>query len=527
MYPDPSTVLPQGAEPTIASAKNPASIFGLSNLPTTLNAQQVQDFQKMTIPSQAPTDLTEQIMGFNQGVQQLDAERNTKEQGIEQGNKYLATLFNEITGIPQFQAQEEEKARLPALQNELLELEDLQRQQTLSYLQGFQNIQGKPIAMEFITGQQEQLNRQRAIDTMLTTALIESKQGRITKAQDTVKRAVDAKYDPIIRNYEMAKFFLEQQGSNLSRTDKKILEQKAEQQKFIEQQREEEKEIRSLGLKISANQAPQDVVSKIMNAKSMNDAIVMAAPYMQSPTDKIDLNYKIAQTMKIYNDIRNDNKLTTDPASALAYAQQYAATGQIPAGLPKGSFGAVAQYAKELPRPTGEIVSRATGVKPTGSDTQLGAMSALVSAVELAKQLQELDAQRWGGLVAGTAGKVFGSADQQRYVDTKKQIVDLLARARTGAAMTASEEKFYADMLPGRFSEPLGLGVDSSVKINNFIKNLSDDITNKSSAQGWSVYGYSTVKTDDGIERTVGSIIQAPDGRTGRVNADGSITLIQ
>jgi len=260
MYPDPSTVLPQGADPTNASAKNPASIFGLSNLPTTLNAQQVQDFQKMTIPSQAPTDLTAQIMGFNQPIQQLESIQKEQETGQTQTQNAILNLMNQLSGKSQFQAQAEEQAGLPALQNELLDLEDLQRQQTMSYLQGFQNIQGKPIAMEFITGQQEQLNRQRAIDVMMTTALIESKQGRIKKAEDTVKRMVDAKYDPIIRNIETAKFILEQQGANLSRTDKKLLEAKSAQAEVIKAKKQEETDIQNMLVEAS-RVAPTPVIS--------------------------------------------------------------------------------------------------------------------------------------------------------------------------------------------------------------------------------------------------------------------------
>ena len=159
-------------------------------------------------------------------------------------------------------------------------------------------------------------------------------------------------------------------------------------------------------------------------------------------------------------------------------------------------------------------------------EAQVAAYSALYSAIELSKELAELDKERWGGVVSGSLGKVFGNEDQARYVALRTQIIDLLARARSGAALTAVEEARYAGMLPGRFSEPFALGTNSDVRINNFTKTLTDDLVNKTSAQGVKVNGLSKVKVD-GQEYTVGDIIQNAQGVMGRINADGSITIIK
>ena len=66
-------------------------------------------------------------------------------------------------------------------------------------------------------------------------------------------------------------------------------------------------------------------------------------------------------------------------------------------------------------------------------------------------------------------------------MDLKSQIVDLLARARTGAVLTEAEEKFYGRLLPGRIGQiGFGLfGVNTQDRIDNFINNLSSDIQNK------------------------------------------------
>jgi hypothetical protein len=99
-----------------------------------------------------------------------------------------------------------------------------------------------------------------------------------------------------------------------------------------------------------------------------------------------------------------------DPASVLAYAQQYAATGKIPTGLPKGTFGVVSQAARELPKPEGAIIDMNTGTKPDISDPKMDGLAALYDITLKAKQLKELDLQRNHGLVSGAFSKVLGSS---------------------------------------------------------------------------------------------------------------------
>ena len=271
--------------------------------------------------------------------------------------------------------------------------------------------------------------------------------------------------------------------------------------------------------------APKEVLDAITQSKDLTSAYTAAGNFLYSEADLLDLQYKRAQIAKIQNELATGGS-GLDVANAIAYANEYAATGKIPSGIPKGTFGTIAQIAKELPKQKGQIFNATTGVTPTGDTTLQTALTGLYSATELAKQLKELDKQRYEGIISGSLGKVFGSDAQQRYVDLRTQIIDLLARARTGAALTASEEKHYASMLPSRFSEPLGLGADSEVRIDNFINTLTSDLQNKAAAQGWAINGVSKVKLG-GTDYTVGDIIQSPNGQTGRVNADGSITLIQ
>lgn len=283
--------------------------------------------------------------------------------------------------------------------------------------------------------------------------------------------------------------------------------------------------------KLGVNQAPRDVIEAVGNAQTVEEAVALAGDYLHSENDKLDAMYKRAQIDKVYNDIKLDNEkkkdeLKQDPAQIVAYASEYASTGKIPTGMPKGTFGQVAQYAKELPKTPGQVISVSTGVSPSDNATLQTGLGSLYSAVELAKQLKQLDEERWSGVLSGTFGKLTGSDAQTKYLDLRSQIVDLIARARSGAALTPSEEARYSDMLPGRFSESFGLGADSQVKIDNFINALTTDAKNKASSQGWAINGLSDVDVA-GQKYKVGDVITNASGENGRVNADGSITLLQ
>jgi hypothetical protein len=242
----------------------------------------------------------------------------------------------------------------------------------------------------------------------------------------------------------------------------------------------------------------------------------------------LELDYKRAMIEKVRAEIQGLGSAAggMTPQELQAYAAQYASTGQIPSGLPKGTFGAVASVAKDLPKVAGQILDRSTGIAPSTGDASLKqSLGNLYSAIQLAENLKQLDNERWGGVISGGLGFLTGNDDQARYVGLRSQIVDLISRARSGAALTETEIKQYNAMLPGRFSESFFIGTDSQVKIDTFINTLTNDLKNKASAQGWAINGLSTVDFN-GQQVAVGSLVQNALGQIGRVNADGTITVV-
>lgn len=425
------------------------------------------------------------------------------------------------------------------------------------------NAQAQGLQLDTLAKQQGEINKatgqnitQQAVarntadatrENLINMATIGIKTAIAKADYDTAKsyadQMVDAKYSQMEANLKSKeiqfKWAMEQ---DLAPAQKKAADAyqrqlDAQKQEMLDK-KAEKKEVKALSLDIAGKLASNGITganaSKIMdsitNAKSFNEAVIAAAPYMQSASDRADVSYKIAQTAKIYNDIKNEaanGGSNLDPAQTLAYAQQYASTGQIPTGIPKGSFGVIAQYAKETPKAKGTLVDVNTGVRPSklGAEEEKG-ISATYDIVNnklpiLMEKFNKINT----GIVGGILGNVYTTQDRQDFETTRGEILNLLLQARSGATVSPQEYERYSKLIPTSFNQPLFLGSDGSKKLNSLQKSLNDTLGSKLKTSGASIYGYSKVDIN-GKEYTVGDMVNA-GGKTGRINPDGTVTLVQ
>jgi len=333
--------------------------------------------------------------------------------------------------------------------------------------------------------------------------------GKYDSAKAVADRAVavqlekdKAKIDALRVNYE----------------DNKDLFTTAEQRAFETAQNEREEEfssreselktVKEFALKALELGAPMSTVQSMLSATSIDDALALGGSYVApagagSPED-------------------------------MAYAAQYASTGQIPTGVKGAQFGRIAELAKQIPKPKGTIVDAQTGVKSTTvGQAEQSDFGALQNIIENSKRLKALDAQRSQGLVGGSLSKVFGGVvdalggdnTEAEYLTVRKAIIDDIARMQTGAALTKEEQDFYNEYLPGRFSQAFFLGERSSSKIDNFISVMNDRFNTRMGAYGLSSYGYSEVVAPDGNTYKVGDTIRNANGVSGTVLPDGTVSV--
>lgn len=458
---------------------------------------------------------------------------NQWQQAYDNYNSTIQQIFNGTFLTPDQQAQ------IQATQATFDRIRSLQSVANDNYTKlkeqaGFRSGMNVTDPSQFLAQKQQAiqngLDKIAQVDAAATKALAELKQSFLDK---NYKMANDAYTN--LSNYLKEKNNLIQKAVDDSRAmEKDVRNYNFEVQKHADTLRvNEENKISAIQAKAAENGAPLNIIEAIGNADSQMAAIAAAGKYMGN---ELENAYKQAQIDKIYNDIKTSGVggMAGDPGLYVAYAQQYATNGQIPPGLPKGTFGVISQIAKELPKEKGQIVSKATGIYPAGANTAyIDGLGAMASVLQLTEGLKELNKERIGGVTGGTLGKIFGSDAQGDYIERRDQIMGLLAMARSGLAVTDREYKRYEGMLPTRFSDKgFGLfGRDSDDAIENFAKIVEEDLLNKATAKGYSIYGYSKVEMPDGSVARVGDIqtVTAEDGTqiSGRVNPDGSITIIQ
>jgi hypothetical protein len=179
----------------------------------------------------------------------------------------------------------------------------------------------------------------------------------------------------------------------------------------------------------------------------------------------------------------------TNP-TVIAWGNEMASTGKLPSGVPKNMVGRVSEYAKTQPKPDGLLIDKKDGL-PTQAITgeKKDAYLAMYDLQKKSQELKELFSEMNTGIIAGTFGSIFPSETRTTYDSLRKQIWDLLARARTGAAINTSEEEHYKSMLPSAFNKSFFLGDKGDVKINNFIDAISGTLETKLDGFGADIIG--------------------------------------
>lgn len=469
------------------------------------------------------------------------SETQQKAQGV---NDLIASLTKDLENKGVDQLSTEQSVGIPELKTQFAEINSLMSTRLAEYNALLSQNKNKPVTMSSIIGSERAILDAKASDIGLLQAQAEGLKGRIQVAQDTANRAVDLKYSTIEARLNTYEAQLKALQPTLNKEEKQqalaqqvLLDQRKQE---IADKKEKEKSIQNAMMDyFNAGGTDTKVANAISNAATVEEAqrlagaqvgsVVAEEMAMKRADFALDSQYKRMQMANIQSEINNRGASAQgyDPAEILAYAQEKVSTGKTPTGVPKGSFGLIDQIAKELPKPMGSLVDINTGVKSSAlSATQEDGILALYDITKKVSELAELDKKRVKGLIPAALGKAFGTEGQGNYVDLRDEIIDLLARARTGAALTKDEEAFYKSQLPGRVARVgFVFGRNSQSQIDNFNKKINGTLNTRLQGLGGSIYGYSKTKIGD-QEYTVGDIINNGT-QSARVNPDGTLTIIQ
>lgn len=339
MTPDPSTILPTGADPTAYSTASPASAYNTAyTVPNALPATSVANN-----PTQAPTlplSSTDPLSGlFAQATAGMNVAQTVDDKALQEKN----TAANDVFDIKKFLSgetadtiTENQSLGIPQLNNDIrsknLNIQGLQQK----YLQGLTQIESGNIR-SLSNNQQIAIQRQNALDTAIARADLEATQGNLLYAQEISKNAIAAKYQPYKDLLEAQKTVLENAKENLTRVDAKLnqatLDKKDYQLKIIEKKEKEETTNQDMLLKASANGVPTNIIAQAnelakKGAKPIDVAKVLgpyAGDYLKNELLKQQIKTEIVNQAKTISETTttgNLKPLTEVQAKDFTYAQR-------------------------------------------------------------------------------------------------------------------------------------------------------------------------------------------------------------
>lgn len=205
---------------------------------------------------------------------------------------------------------DEKMAQLNSLNNEIRFKEAELRQDGTKLIQSIQNIEDKPIAMEFITGQQQSVTRNAQIARALKASEIDvlnaraiGLQGDISLAESMAKKAVETKYAPYKELLETIRLQQEALKPTLAADEKKQLREQEIKTKLafndIAKREKNETDITSMVVQASSQGAPSALVEKARLAKTPSEAASILGAYAG---DYWGTKIKIAQYGKIMSE---------------------------------------------------------------------------------------------------------------------------------------------------------------------------------------------------------------------------------
>jgi len=516
---------------------------------------QVTDPQTGTAMAGLGGALEAQTDSFAQG---LTDTRNQREAEKNQSRNDYSSLVANRTGLEGFSLQADQEAGVFEAESALQDINNKLRTEQLARRRSNELItstggQSKGQAQSQINNVNRESYSKQADMAIVQLAA----QGRFNSASALADRKANAMFEQEQNQIDAAKITYE---------DNKDLYNKAEQREFetaltdrtnrVQAEKEQMQAIQNLALQAQMDGAPPAIVSEMMKSKTLADASALGGQFVgaldreqqRASIRSSKANAARAETGRLLDlaEAGDANAISTlgltmsdnsqPTRDDIAYARQYAATGKVPSGLSSAdvSFGDIAELASDLPKQDGTLVDINTNVASGNlSSADNASFDALYNAIntdlplmmEAWEEMNSLGNFGGTGVVGGIASTVKPSEANTRFETIKADFTAKLVLARSGAAATEDEVNRYLALTPDIFNTPFGLGKDGSDKLDALNNQMTSAFDDKLTSRGLSVYGYSTVNV--GSETyTVGEIITSEYGQQGRVNPDGSITLI-
>src|SRR3990167_2752080 len=264
-------------------------------IPSPITASSLQSpAQPVVVPPYNPPptpvpDLTELIKQFNTPT---DAENRAQS---EQN-----ALLGRIGGLLGEQGQEgariaelEAQAGLPNLQKQQAEINAQIRGINVGAFTETQKQENRLAPTFAIAGSQAQIERQRAVQTFALSAASAALNDQVGLAQQNVANAISAEFGEREAQLNYQILLLDMNKERMSSAQQKKAQALEivlnERSRLLEEERSNREGVYDIMTTVAQNGAPTSAINQIQNARSVSEAISLAAPYMQSPEAKLKL----------------------------------------------------------------------------------------------------------------------------------------------------------------------------------------------------------------------------------------------
>lgn len=219
-------------------------------------------------------------------LEEAKAQYDPLNQAVSQASQELASSSDRYRQAEQGSGLPQMRGQLQNIQNQIANL-------NASYMSGLVDTEGKPIPMQFITGQQAQLQKQYAVQVGALTAQAQALSGNITAAQDAINKAVELQTADLKQNYENTKRVLDDNKDLMTKAQQRVADdRKAEINQQIKEIDQFNKDKSTTATNAASYGAPADVIEKITKADNIGDMLREAKGYLTDPVEKA---YKLAQ----------------------------------------------------------------------------------------------------------------------------------------------------------------------------------------------------------------------------------------
>lgn len=386
------------------------------------------------------------LLGQMTNQANLEAQKSTGE--ADKAFSDTTALMKMLEGQGAEQTSLEQEQGIAGINKEVSNLKSLQTQQLGQYLSGINTIEGKNISREAQSVGQSAAQRKYGIDALLTSSLLQAKQGNLTYAKELVDNAIKAKYEPIKARLETQQFILGQLNTKAARAEES---KRSLQLKQLDKQMEDEKTIQNLSITASGNGAPPSVLDKLTKAKTFAEAIAIGGAYMSDPLDR---SIKSAQLRKLQLE-----NVANDPEKQQAIINSVV-NEKDPTKL-------ISNFFKVNPK---------MKTNPAIND----AAAVVSSANELAKTLGGGKIKGYGFFGGGFLPEAFASQDSISNRSKIKALNLKVQQWASGASLTKQQTKYVMGMIPERN--------DTDATFRNKVNNLSNymlsDIKGRATTQG-------------------------------------------